>query len=116
VILLRPIKASFEEIKVYYSRIANSTMGEPKSTPSQKSLSTRIADAVQPFAIGGFSGICATTVIQPIDTVKVRIQLLGKAKAKDPSISTSPLDVARKIKSEDGIKGFYKGYCDFAHF
>lgn len=56
------------------------------------------------FLTGGLSGMCATTIIQPIDMVKVRIQLRGESKGK-----TSPIDVAKEIYKDGGMKGFYKG-------
>ena len=31
--------------------------------------------AAKPFVNGGLSGMCATSIIQPIDMVKVRLQL-----------------------------------------
>jgi hypothetical protein len=30
-----------------------------------------------PFAIGGFSGAVATSVIQPLDTLKVQVQIIS---------------------------------------
>lgn len=36
---------------------------------------TKFADAIQPFWIGGLSGMFATCIIQPIDMIKVVIQL-----------------------------------------
>lgn len=59
------------------------------------------------FIFGGLSGMTATSVIQPIDTVKVRIQLAGEAAGK--GASASPFKIAAKIFAQDGIKGFYKG-------
>lgn len=56
------------------------------------------------FVIGGLSGMGATAIIQPIDMVKVRIQLRGESMGK-----TSPFDVAREVYSEGGVKGFYRG-------
>lgn len=56
------------------------------------------------FLVGGLSGMCATTIIQPVDMVKVRIQLRGEAGGK-----TSPFDVAKEIYHQGGVKGFYKG-------
>lgn len=56
------------------------------------------------FLTGGLSGMCATTIIQPIDLVKVRIQLRGEAGGK-----TSPIDVAKELYKESGVKGFYRG-------
>lgn len=69
------------------------------------------------FAIGGLSGMIATSVvrthlydngiqIQPMDMIKVRIQLKSEAK----SANLSPFNVAREIYSkEGGITAFYKG-------
>ena len=56
------------------------------------------------FLTGGLSGMCATTIIQPIDMIKVRIQLRGESKGK-----TSPFDVAKEIHRQGGMKGFYQG-------
>jgi solute carrier family 25 (mitochondrial oxoglutarate transporter), member 11 len=47
----------------------------------------------------------ATCIIQPVDIVKVRLQIRGEAGAAN----LSPIDVAREIKGEGGIKTFYKG-------
>lgn len=41
----------------------------------QKSTFTKFVDTVQPFWIGGLSGVLATCVIQPVDMIKVVIQL-----------------------------------------
>lgn len=63
-------------------------------------------DTAKNFAIGGMSGMIATSCIQPIDMIKVRLQLRGEAK----SGNLSPFSVARDIYAhEGGIKGFYKG-------
>ena len=52
------------------------------------------------------SGMIATSCIQPIDMVKVRIQLKSEARAD----SLSPFTIAKDIyKDEGGLKGFYKG-------
>jgi len=47
----------------------------------------------------------ATCIIQPVDIVKVRLQVRGEAGNKN----LSPFDVARELKAEAGIKGFYRG-------
>lgn len=57
------------------------------------------------FAIGGLAGMMATCVVQPIDIVKVRLQVRGEAQSKN----LSPFDVAREIRAEGGMKNFYKG-------
>merc|ERR1711959_366111 len=56
---------------------------------------------VRPFAVGGSCGIMATCVIQPMDMIKVRIQLGG--------VGTNPIAVAGKIVAEEGVSGLYKG-------
>jgi solute carrier family 25 (mitochondrial oxoglutarate transporter), member 11 len=62
-------------------------MSETKPTPSAWSI-------VKPFANGGISGMMATTIIQPIDMVKVRLQLGAKG---------SPIKVAADIIKSDGV-------------
>ena len=62
-------------------------------------------DNVKPFVFGGVSGMTATSVIQPLDTIKVRIQLLGEAGQKN----ISPFTVARNILNNEGAFSFYKG-------
>ena len=57
--------------------------------------------AVKPFANGGAAGIVATCCIQPIDCVKVRLQLAGGG---------APLAVARGIVAQEGVLGLYTGF------
>ena len=45
------------------------------SKPIEKSGLTKFLDTIQPFWIGGFSGMFATCIIQPLDMIKVLIQL-----------------------------------------
>ncbi len=56
------------------------------------------------FVVGGLSGMSATSIIQPVDTLKVRIQIAGEA-----GTSTSPMKIAKQMHAEGGVKGFYKG-------
>lgn len=62
-----------------------------------------------PFANGGVSGSVATMVIQPLDTLKVQIQIiseqLGRAKSQTLSLSK----IFMKIKSEQGLQVLYRG-------
>ncbi|KAG9455603.1 hypothetical protein H6P81_000111 [Aristolochia fimbriata] len=55
--------------------------------------------AVKPFVNGGASGMLATCVIQPVDMIKVRIQL-GQG---------SGMHVVRSMLREEGVGAFYKG-------
>jgi len=60
--------------------------------------------ATQPFVTGSLSGMFATCCIQPIDMVKVRIQLqAGTADA------AGPLTVAANMLKNEGLGGMYKG-------
>ncbi|PKU75579.1 mitochondrial dicarboxylate/tricarboxylate transporter DTC [Dendrobium catenatum] len=69
-------------------------MGEAKPKSQSGVWST-----VKPFVNGGASGMLATCVIQPIDMVKVRIQL-GQGSA---------LQVTKNMLAQEGVRAFYKG-------
>ncbi len=59
------------------------------------------------FANGAISGCLATCVIQPVDMVKTRIQILA---GENPGKSFSPFSVAKDLYAkEGGFKGFYRG-------
>jgi len=60
--------------------------------------------AVKPFATGSLAGMFATTCIQPIDMVKVRIQLL----AGTPQ-AAGPLSIAGNMMKNEGVGAFYTG-------
>lgn len=64
-------------------------------------LTTTLVSASIPFVVGGVAGMTATSIIQPIDTVKVRIQLTQG--------SSNPFKVAAGIISEQGLLGLYRG-------
>ena len=59
---------------------------------------------VKNFLIGGAAGMFATCVIQPIDYVKVAIQIRGSSGG-----STNPIIVAKEIIAEEGFVHLYKG-------
>lgn len=63
--------------------------------------------AVRPFILGGLSACSATCCIQPIDMVKVRIQLSGEGGVG--GVNTNPVSVARNIIAEDGFFSLYRG-------
>lgn len=56
------------------------------------------------FLVGTLSTCTATSFIQPIDMVKVRIQLRSEGGG-----STSPISVAKEIYGIGGMKEFYRG-------
>lgn len=62
-------------------------------------------EAVKPFVIGGVSGMFATFCIQPLDMIKVRIQLGAETK----NATKNPFVVARNIIKNEGVWTLYKG-------
>ncbi len=74
---------------------------------SQPAQSKSLLDTIKPFLFGGISGMVATTCIQPLDTVKVRIQIVGETLGK--GAKASPLQIGKDILSKEGINGLYKG-------
>ena len=75
------------------------------SLSTEKSGRDKFLDAIQPFWIGGLSGMMATCVIQPVDMIKVVIQLRSE-KGEKATFGTALKD----IMSKDGVRGFYRGY------
>ncbi|KAH9575173.1 hypothetical protein CY35_01G097800 [Sphagnum magellanicum] len=69
------------------------------SRSEETKVPASVWSAVKPFLNGGLSGMGATCVIQPVDMIKVRIQL-GRGSATD---------VAREVIKNEGIGGLYKG-------
>ncbi|KAK9725650.1 hypothetical protein RND81_05G159900 [Saponaria officinalis] len=65
----------------------------------QKTKSGGVWPTVKPFVNGGASGMLATCVIQPIDMIKVRIQL-GQGSATQ---------VTKNMLAAEGVGAFYKG-------
>lgn len=60
--------------------------------------------ACKPFVTGSMSGMFATCCIQPMDMIKVRIQL-GAAEGG----STSPVTIAKTMIKEEGFMSLYSG-------
>ena len=58
------------------------------------------------FIIGGASGMFATSCIQPIDFVKVQLQLRGEGQK---GMHASPFTVARETISKYGVSRLYTG-------
>jgi solute carrier family 25 oxoglutarate transporter 11 len=70
-------------------------------------LHTPFMRAALPFINGGISGMVATTVIQPVDMIKVRIQLAGEGSAAGPK--PTPLSVTREILASGRALDLYTG-------
>ncbi|KAI0845810.1 mitochondrial carrier [Daldinia vernicosa] len=93
------------------ARTKTSAMGkqgsEAVSAAGHDFLHTPIMRAVLPFINGGISGMVATAVIQPVDMIKVRLQLAGEGTAtgKRPT----PLSVTRDILAQGKALDLYTG-------
>lgn len=70
-------------------------------------LQQPVVRAALPFINGGLSGMIATTVIQPIDMIKVRLQLAGEGIRTGPK--PSPLSVTRDIIAQGKVLDLYTG-------
>jgi solute carrier family 25 oxoglutarate transporter 11 len=70
-------------------------------------LHAPLTRAALPFINGGLSGMLATAVVQPVDMVKVRIQLAGEGKAGGPK--PTPISVARQIIASGRVLDLYTG-------
>lgn len=84
-------------------------MSAPQGTQAPRTGITKFLDVIQPFVIGGVSGMFATCIIQPVDMIKVTIQLKSE-EAVNHKASISPFSVAREIFEAEGMRGFYRGY------
>src|SRR6266511_2185809 len=85
---------------------ANSAAGNPKAA-TQDFLHHPWTRAALPFVNGGISGMFATTCIQPIDMVKVRIQVAGEGAKGGPR--RSPISGAREILAQGKVLDLYTG-------
>jgi len=70
-------------------------------------LHTPFMRGALPFINGGLAGMAATSVIQPIDMVKVRLQLAGEGLRTGPK--PSPLSVTRDIIAAGKVLDLYTG-------
>ena len=70
----------------------------------EKPKDSLLMSLAKPFFVGSISGVIATSVIQPVDCVKVMIQSKKEAAGKT-QVNLSPFVVAREMINNDGVKG-----------
>jgi solute carrier family 25 (mitochondrial oxoglutarate transporter), member 11 len=85
---------------------ANKAVEDPKAA-TQDFLHHPFTRAALPFINGGLAGMIATTCIQPIDMVKVRIQLAGEGARGGPR--PGPFQVGREIIAQGKVLDLYAG-------
>lgn len=80
---------------------------ENPKQPTTDFLHTPLMRAALPFINGGLAGMTATTVIQPVDMIKVRLQLAGEGVKTGPK--PTPLSVAREVVAAGKVLDLYTG-------
>ena len=88
------------------SAVMKNAAENPKQA-TQSFLSTPFVRAALPFINGGIAGMTATTVIQPVDMVKVRLQLAGEGVKSGPK--PTPVSVFRDIVASGKVLDLYTG-------
>ena len=71
---------------------------------SQKQAKGFVEEIFKPFFVGSVSGCMATSVIQPIDTIKVNIQSLRETAGRN-QVNLSPFAIAGDIINKNGVMG-----------
>lgn len=79
---------------------------DPKAA-TQTALRSPLMRAALPFINGGAAGMVATTVIQPVDMIKVRLQLAGEGVKTGPK--PTPLSVTREVIAAGRVLDLYTG-------
>ncbi|KAL5118612.1 putative mitochondrial 2-oxoglutarate/malate carrier protein [Pleosporales sp. CAS-2024a] len=89
---------------------ASSAMSKAAENPRKATtdfLHTPFMRGALPFLNGGLAGMTATTVIQPVDMVKVRLQLAGEGVKTGPK--PTPVTVFRDILAQGKVMDLYTG-------
>ncbi|CAL3965579.1 unnamed protein product [Diplocarpon coronariae] len=87
-------------------RLADRAKADPTAAKNDW-LHSPYMRAALPFLNGGIAGMVATTAIQPIDMIKVRLQLAGEGARTGPK--PSPLSVTREILAGGKVMDLYTG-------
>ncbi|KAM9326572.1 mitochondrial carnitine/acylcarnitine carrier protein-like [Gastrophryne carolinensis] len=64
---------------------------------------------IKHFLSGGIGGVCLTLAGQPLDTIKVNLQIQSRPMAGEAPRYASTMDCFRKIVSQQGLWGLYRG-------
>ena len=86
--------------------LAETAKDDPKKA-TKDFLHTPFMVAALPFINGGTAGMVATCCIQPIDMIKVRLQLAGEGSTGGPK--PTPIGVARDVIAQGKVLDLYTG-------
>lgn len=100
------LKQAAESARAKTSDAARAAKNDPAGAATDF-LHTPVMRAALPFINGGISGMVATSVVQPIDMIKVRIQLAGEGTSGGPR--PTPVSVARGIIASGKVLDLYTG-------
>ncbi|KAL1966983.1 hypothetical protein VTN77DRAFT_3727 [Rasamsonia byssochlamydoides] len=101
---------SFTESASNAAKSARGTTKNAFENPSQAAnsfLHQPYVRAALPFINGGLAGMTATVVVQPIDMIKVRLQLAGEGQRTGPR--PTALSVTRNIIASGKVLDLYTG-------
>lgn len=101
------IKQAAEAARSKTSEVMGKNVQSEGAAVANDFLHTPYMRAALPFINGGLSGMVATSVIQPVDMVKVRIQLAGEGVSTGPK--PTPLSVTREIIAKGKVLDLYTG-------
>ena len=76
---------------------------------AETNTSSSVLSALVPFAIGGISGAVATMVIQPIDTLKVQVQIVSEQLGKSSRKQHGIFQIINRIRADKGLGVLYRG-------
>lgn len=103
---LESAKQTSETVLTDASAAMKSAAENPKQATSNI-LQTPMMRASLPFINGGLAGMTATAVIQPVDMIKVRLQLAGEGVKTGPK--PTPVSVFRDIVARGKVMDLYTG-------
>ena len=101
----RTLNAAKEGAKDAPAAIRSATENPAKAT--QDFLHQPLVRAALPFVNGGLAGMVATSVIQPVDMIKVRLQLAGEG--VKTGAKPTPLSVTRELLAAGKALDLYTG-------
>lgn len=70
---------------------------------------SKFREAITPFAVASIASCTATTVIQPMDTLKVRLQIASESRGMSGAAKESVATTAGRMLKAEGVGAFYNG-------
>ncbi|EGD83747.1 hypothetical protein H112_07428 [Trichophyton rubrum D6] len=102
-----PLKGTATSAAAKAATETKAAMSSPSSSSTSSFRNSPFVRAALPFFNGGVAGMTATACIQPIDMIKVRLQLAGEGVKAGPK--PSAIGVAREIITSGRVLDLYTG-------